>query len=222
MSQSEKIRWSAHLEVRRLLAVLLCQPDKDSLLQEDVVPRFVAALEELVPSSTESMKEFSKALDEEAQDTLLAEYTRLFIGPDTLPAPPYGSVHLEPGRQVLGQTTEVVRKLYAEEGLAVSDEVKEPPDHIALEFEFAAFILQKAAAACANDRSTEAETLLQKAGDFEVAFLRSWLPDLATAIEAVAETAFYTGVARGLFAYCETEMPMLRASSLGCEAEGGS
>jgi TorA maturation chaperone TorD len=209
--ENEDILWSAHLEARRLLAVVLCQPDRDTLVQEGVVPRLVAAFKELAPGTTEPMDAFLVALDNEGQEALLTEYTRLFIGPDTLPAPPYGSVHLEPGRQVLGETTEAVRQFYAEEELVVSDGVNEPPDHIALEFEFAAFLLEKAATAWTNGSRVETNRLLKTARDFETAFLRSWLPDLATSIEAAAETAFYTGVARSLLAYCKTEMPILRA-----------
>ena len=206
-SASEATLRSSHLEVRRLLAVVLCQPDTDALLQEAVVPRLLAALEDLVPGLTNSMPAFREALDQEGQEALLAEYTRLFIGPDRLPAAPYGSVYLEPGRRVLGETTEAVRGVYAEEGLVVSDGVNEPPDHIALELEFAAFLLEKAATARANDSPAEAEELLGKARDFEVAFLRSWLPELATSIEAATGSAFYAGVARSLLAFCRTEMP---------------
>ena len=214
-SDAEQICWPAHLEVRRLLSGLLCQPDKQNLLSEAVVSRLLIAFEELAPS-LESMDGFSEALEKEEQATLLVEYTRLFIGPDRLPAPPYGSVYLEPGRRVLGDTTEEVRKLYADEGLVVADSVNEPPDHVALEFEFAAFLLEKSAAAWTHDPA-EADRLLEKARQFESEFLRSWLPDLASSIEASAETAFYKGVARSLLAYCEIEMPILRAS-LGGEA----
>jgi TorA maturation chaperone TorD len=198
---------------------LLCEPDKHALLNEAVVPRLVMAFKELVPG-LESMDAFSEALEKEEQEKLLVEYTRLFIGPDHLPAPLYGSVYLEPAHRVLGNTTEEVRKVYAEEGLVVSDGVNEPPDHIALEFEFAAFLLEKAAAAWTDDPA-EANRLLQKARKFETEFLRSWLPDLALSIEAAAETAFYRGVARSLLAYCETEMPLPRGS-LSSGAGSGS
>jgi TorA maturation chaperone TorD len=159
------------------------------------------------------MDTFLTALDKEDQETLLTEYTRLFIGPGPLAAAPYGSVYLAPGRQVFAETTEEVRRLYAEEGLALSEGLHEPPDHVALEFEFAAFLLEKAAQAWLGGESEEAERLLAKARHFESKLLRSWLLALAASIEAAAETSFYRGVARSLVLYCDSEMPTLPGSA---------
>jgi len=208
------------MEVRRLLSALLCQPERDALIQESVVPRLVTSLEELVSGNTDGVARLLTALDEEDQETLLAEYTRIFIGPNRLPAPPYASVYLEAGRQVLGEVTEEVRRLYVEEGLAVSEGVHEPADHVALEFEFAAFLLEKAAQAWVDGSPEEAERVVAKARDFEVRYLRSWLPDLAASIEAAAQTAFYRGVAGGLIVYCNTETPTLPAGSAAAKIEG--
>jgi TorA maturation chaperone TorD len=212
--------WAAHVEVRRLLSALLCQPERDALIQESVVPRLVTSLKKLVSGDADGIAGLLTTLDEEDQETLLAEYTRIFIGPDRLPAPPYASVHLEAGRQVLGEVTEGVRRLYAGEGLAVSEGVHEPADHVALEFEFAAFLLEKASQAWGGGSPEEAERLVAKARDFEVKYLRSWLPDLAASIEAVAQTAFYRGVAGSLVVYCNTEMPTLPARSAAAKIEG--
>ena len=212
--------WTAHVEVRRLLSALLCQPERDTLIQESVVPRLVTSLRELVRGDTDGVAGLLTALDEEDQETLLSEYTRIFIGPNRLPAPPYASVYLEPGRQVFGEVTEEVRRLYAEEGLDVSEGVHEPADHVALEFEFAAFLLEKAAQAWGDGSLGETERLVAKARDFEVKYLRSWLPDLAASIDAAARTAFYRGVAGGLVMYCSTEIPTLPARSATAKIEG--
>jgi TorA maturation chaperone TorD len=212
--------WAAHVEVRRLLSALLCQPERDALIQESVLPRLVTSLKKLVSGNTDGVAGLLTALDEEDQETLLAEYTRIFIGPNMLPAPPYASVYLEAGRQVFGKVTEEVRRLYEEEGLAVSEGVHEPADHVALEFEFAAFLLEKAAQAWVDGSREEAERLVAKARDFEVEHLRSWLPDLAASIEAAAQTAFYRGVAGSLVMYCNTEIPILPGRSAAAAIEG--
>jgi TorA maturation chaperone TorD len=93
--------------------------------------------------------------------------------------------------------------------LALSEGLHEPPDHVALEFEFAAFLLEKAAQAWGRGDAGEAERLLTKARQFESKLLRSWLPTLAASMEGAAETCFYRGVARSLVLYCGSELPTL-------------
>ncbi len=217
----EEPLWPTHLEVRRLLAVLLCQPERDTFIQEAVIPRLLTAFKDLLPEGAESLDSCLAALDEEGQETLLTEYTRLFIGPDTLPAPLYGSIYLDSGRQIFGESTEAVQQQYIEEGLVVSDGVHEPPDHISLEFEFVVFLLEKAAAARSNGSEEEASKLLEKANYFESTFIRSWVPQLANAIQQAANTRFYQGVADFLLAYSKVEAPRMDTSS-GGEVEPGS
>ena len=64
------------------------------------------------------------------------EYARLFIGPYELLAPPYGSVYLDGQKRTMGESTLDVVKRYAVAGLAIDEEFKNPPDHVAAELEF--------------------------------------------------------------------------------------
>jgi len=52
-------------------------------------------------------------------ETLEVDYARLFVGPFNLMAPPYGSVYLEGGRQVMGASTADVQKRYRAAGLDI-------------------------------------------------------------------------------------------------------
>ena len=61
-------------------------------------------------------------------DALRIDYSRLFIGPYRLLAPPYGSVYLENTRRIMGNSTLDVRDKYADEGLRL--DIKEDPDHL--------------------------------------------------------------------------------------------
>ena len=47
------------------------------------------------------------------------EFNRLFVGPDSVPAPPFASVYLEGEPQLMGQSTLEMRELYLGLGLAV-------------------------------------------------------------------------------------------------------
>jgi len=61
---------------------------------------------------------------------LRQEYQRLFIGPERLHAPPWGSVYLDKDQVVFGSSTIELRAWLRQHGIAVHDGKKEPEDQI--------------------------------------------------------------------------------------------
>ncbi|MFC1866443.1 molecular chaperone, partial [Chloroflexota bacterium] len=82
-------------------------------------------------------------------DSLAIDYTKLFVGPYGLLAPPYGSLYLDASDRIMGDSTMDVRNRYAEEGLDIC--LKEAPDHIAIEMEFMYFLIFKEIEAINNN-----------------------------------------------------------------------
>ena len=74
---------------------------------------------------------------------LKVDYARLFVGPYTLLAPPYGSVYLEPERRIMGNSTMDVIKRYRQSGIVVAGDFKDAPDHITAELEFMHYLIYK-------------------------------------------------------------------------------
>lgn len=72
---------------------------------------------------------------------LQIEYSKLFVGPYQLDAPPYSSVYLDKEDLVMGESTQEAIHYYVEAGLNPSSENHEPPDHISIELEFMYFLL---------------------------------------------------------------------------------
>ena len=62
-------------------------------------------------------------------------FNRLFVGPQTLQAPPFASVYIDHEPYVMGHTTLSVRRLYQMLGLASSLEGSLPDDHIVIELD---------------------------------------------------------------------------------------
>jgi TorA maturation chaperone TorD len=145
-------------------------------------------------------------------DDLCVDFARLFVGPYTLLAPPYGSVYLDGERKVMGDSTMDVRMRYGEVGLEVAAHFKEAPDHIAAELEFMYFLILKEAEAISHSDFEQALDFLKKQQEFlslhqALDFLKkqqeflslhigNWVSEFADRVERNAETQFYKQLAR--------------------------
>src|SRR3989304_4531298 len=87
----------------RFLSACFCQPGKN-VFQEDSILKY-------------------------GNEELLVEYSRLFIGPFGVIAPPYGSVYLDGERRVMGDSTMKVIGMYRDEGLSGPSDATALPDH---------------------------------------------------------------------------------------------
>ena len=115
-----------------------------------------------------------------ADDDLMWEYRRLFIGPGAKPAPPWGSVYTDRECVVFGGTTLELRAWMREHGVARTADEKTPEDHIGLMLALMAWLAQNQPADLSEFLSLH---LLTWAGHF--------LDELADA----AEHPFYKGLA---------------------------
>jgi TorA maturation chaperone TorD len=125
---------------------------------------------------------------------LTVDYSKLFVGPYELLAPPYGSVYLEDKSRVMGDSTVDVKIRYAEEELDIG--LKEAPDHIAIELEFMYFLIFSEVEAIRISDSGTAANYLKKQKAFLETHLGIWVSDFADKVEANAETTFYRNLAR--------------------------
>lgn len=71
-------------------------------------------------------------LTESQKESLDEAYQRLFIGPNPLLAPPWGSVYLDHENVIFGESTLDLRQWQAECGIQVELQQREPEDHIGL------------------------------------------------------------------------------------------
>jgi TorA maturation chaperone TorD len=121
-------------------------------------------------------------------EALKIDFTRLFVGPFKLLAPPYGSVYLEDNR-MLGDSTIDVRSFYEGEGLEVV--IKDAPDHIAMELEFMHYLVTKQIEAAGKANPQILQSCLQKQQIFLRTHLARWLPLFVKNVQENAQTEFY-------------------------------
>ncbi len=126
-------------------------------------------------------------------DSLKVDYTRLFMGPYQLLAPPYGSVYLEKARKVMGDSTMDAKQRYQEAGLNLN--LKEAPDHVAIELEFMYYLIYREIEAIINYNEPNIALYLKKQKDFLDNHLGKWVSEFTDNLSANAETVFYQNVA---------------------------
>jgi TorA maturation chaperone TorD len=138
-------------------------------------------------------KEFETNVDLEG---FKVEFSKLFVGPYTLSAAPYGSVYLESERKMMGNSTQDVRDRYREAGLDTAKTFKDVPDHISAELEFMYYLIFKEIEAFSNSDTEAAIDFIQKQKSFLEDHLMAWMPEFAKSIIESTENPFYPNLAR--------------------------
>ncbi len=181
-----------HAVARRLMSALLCEPERQMLIDEHAARHLDETLSGL-GIQLEQDDALERLLADAPADALLVEYTQLFVGPGELPDPPYGSGHIEPGRMIMGRSTLDVEAFYGEDGLAVGAGVHDLPDHVVIELEYSAHLLEQALAAV---EMRERLRILDRQNEFEERFLRPWVNSFADRLERLSRLGFYRVLAQ--------------------------
>ena len=125
-------------------------------------------------------------------ESLKIDFTRLFVGPFKVLAPPYGSVYLEDGK-MMGESTIDVRNWYEKDGLDVV--INDAPDHIAMELEFMYYLVAKQTQATNAGNLQDIQDCQRKQKMFLSSHLARWLPPFAKNVQENAQTTFYKKLA---------------------------
>jgi TorA maturation chaperone TorD len=167
----------------KLLSECYYLPD-NALIQKVVhiakTNQFFAELGDYIPSAVEL-------------ESVKIDFTKLFIGPFKLLAPPYGSVYLEDNK-FMGDSTIDVGKFYEEEDLEIV--IKDAPDHIAMELECMYYLVAKQIQATNEGNLQDVLLYQQKQKAFLCSHLTRWLPEFTEKVQNSAQTVFYKKLAQ--------------------------
>ncbi|MEF9877129.1 MAG: Tat proofreading chaperone DmsD [Gordonibacter sp.] len=125
----------------------------------------------------------SCALEEcfKADDALMWEYRRLFVGPAPKPAPPWGSVYTDRECVVFGASTLELRSWMRARGVERRSDERTPEDHIGLMLALMAFL------ACNQPHDLD---------EYLRFHLLTWAPHFLDELADAADHPFYEGLAR--------------------------
>lgn len=177
----------------RLLSACLCQPSVE-WSEADLFARLKEALLVVAPTVADRADAMAGALKSMGETELAVVYARLFVGPFSLEALPYGSYYLEPDRKVMGETTVAARNFYLQAGLALDEGFGELPDHMAVELEFLSYLLQRTMEV-SEEVAEEAARWIDRRRDFIRTFLAGWYTEFCAAIRTATDNPFYRAYA---------------------------
>ena len=188
-------------ECCRLLAAWFYPPQQDLWLQENLLGNLTDLLKQVCPAAAGHARRMQDSVSRCGTEALSVEHARLFVGPQRVIAPPYGSVYLEEGRRVMGESTLDALRAYRDAGLHLDPDFKELPDHIAVELEFVHYLTAKGLDALRAGKAEEASRHFSAREVFLNQHLRRWIPPFCARIAEGTENDFYRSLAECLTAF---------------------
>jgi TorA maturation chaperone TorD len=167
-----------------------------SLATEEVFAQ--APFAETRPETVEALallQRWSGGASPSAFDDICSDYTRLFIGPGKVLAPPWESVYFSEDRLTFQESTLQVRGWFRRFGLESDKLHHEPDDHIGLEFEFVAHLARCALLALEQNDEARYDATIEARRQFIAEHPGRWAAGWCEQVEKHARTDFYRGMA---------------------------
>jgi TorA maturation chaperone TorD len=185
----------------KLLSACFYLPRKKLYLEEDLFQNLTMLLKTACPEAALFSIEMEKAIHNYSDESLAIEYAKLFVGPYELKAPPYGSIYLDQGRRVMGDSTLEVGKMFEGAGLSMDEHFKDLPDHISVELEFMYYLIHREVEALEKSEMERALSFKETQETFLNRFLRPWVPPFCKKIKENTENEFYNALADCLLCF---------------------
>lgn len=196
----ERVRSSTYYHLARLF-----EPPAAFLHDERVLEALQAALAAVNPKAAESAAGLVTALETEGLERVRREHMRLFVGPEQLLAPPYGSVYLDQQRELMGPSTMEVVRLYGQAGLQQAEGLKDAPDHIRVELDVMHLVIERTLDAVHAADWERAERLVRVQAALLQHHLSRWVTPFAKMIRTGAAGAYHRHLADLLEAVIKQE-----------------
>lgn len=120
------------------------------------------------------------------------EFSRLFIGPGTLPAPPWESFYTSSEQNLFDEAMYKVREHYHKEDLIYKKENNEPDDHLLLEIEFMLHLISQCTK---QSEQQQIAHYLKRQSEFLIQHLGRWIKQFGEKLAESTESKLYSGAA---------------------------
>ncbi|MDD2926433.1 molecular chaperone [Rhodoferax sp.] len=194
MSNYDPDEATAGEDLCRFLSACFYEPAPE-FAEEKLFDSILLAAQRLGPEWADAARKLGTAFAAQDLQTLLVDYTRLFLGPVNALAQPYGAFWLKAPEPSDDNPPPAVLQLYSEGGFDIDDEFSELPDHVAVELEFLYLLSFNANRAQAAGELEALAATKQLQRRFLSEHLGAWIDPFAAAVQASAETDFYRELA---------------------------
>jgi len=185
----------AREDLCRLLSACFYELDT-AFGEEHVFDSMLAAAAVIDPELAESARRLGKEFAAQDLETLLVDYSRLFIiAPGQVRALPYATFWLTEDQSMRHDATTAVIEMYEQGGFDVGEDVHELPDHVAVELEFLYLLIFARNQAQQGGSAEELAAANELHRRFAAEHMNAWIGPFATAVKAGAETGFYRELA---------------------------
>lgn len=220
MDKNEELKFL--LEIRLfyysfLKSVFLSEPTKELLkliLQDDMIDKMPFKEEsKLIKEGYEEISDFfsnKDVLSDENFEELHWDYTRMFIGPYKLPAPPWESAYLNEERLLFQKETMEVRDMYIKYSFIPENYLYEPDDHIGLELDFMSKLIELSIGAYEKSDEEKFLKVIKDEEFFLNNHLLKWCNVFCEDIINNSNTNFYKGIAKVLSGYLELDCEIVK------------
>jgi putative dimethyl sulfoxide reductase chaperone len=194
MIDHEAMTAMARADLCRFLAACYYPPTAD-FAAEKLFDSMVDVATRLDPVLAAHARCLDAQFSAEAIESLLVDYTRLFLGPAEAIAKPYGSVWLSGEQTLMQSSTMAVLALYGEGGFDIDESFRELPDHIAAELEFLYLLIYRENQLQRNGETQAFASIARLRKRFLTEHLGQWATPFTAAVRTGAQTVFYRELA---------------------------
>lgn len=177
----------------RFLSACFYEPCAE-FAEENLFGSMLTAATRIHPGLAEDARRLGTAFAAQDLQTLLVDYTRLFLGPVQAFAQPYGSCWLKSSANADDKSLAVL-DLYQAGGFEIAEDFRELPDQVAVELEFLYLLTFTRNEARRTGKMGDVSAVESLERQFLSEHLGAWIGPFAAAVKSGAETAFYRELA---------------------------
>lgn len=168
----------------------------------------------LINQGYKMIEDYINTPREDSLTELAVDYARVFLAAGMVgknkAAYPYESVYTSEKRIIMQEARDEVVEFYNRNNLAVAEEIKLPEDHIALEFEFMAYLCDTTIEQIKEGNLDKANKILKEQAEFLELHLQNWIPEFCDDINKFSSTLFYKGISKVTSGFLEFDKLILQ------------